>query len=116
MLQLAASLLLLIVVVGGAILWEGSVDTAPFEEWSDEVGAFFTWGPGYTTGVYILTALGFLLFVAALIAWMVDENRKVTAQAARLRAAGLVTETHPGAPLSVATEPGAGPPTRPTPP
>ena len=46
--------------------------------WSDKVGAFFTFGPGYTTGTYILMALGFMLFVAALIAWVYTEDQKLS--------------------------------------
>ncbi len=63
--------------------------------WSDKVGAFFTYGPGYTTGTYILVALGFLLFVAALIAWVYTEDQKLRFQAEKLRTMGLRTESQP---------------------
>jgi hypothetical protein len=70
-----------------------SVDTG----WSDQVAAFFTFGPGYTAGVYVLTVLGFILMVAALVGWIVTEDRKLTRQANLLRSAGLRTESMPGA-------------------
>jgi hypothetical protein len=64
--------------------------------WSDKVSAFFTFGPGYTTGIYILTALGFILSILALVAWFSTEDAKLRAQAEKLRAKGLHTESHPG--------------------
>jgi hypothetical protein len=63
--------------------------------WSDKVAAFFTFGPGYTTGLYILTALGFILFVAAIIGWMYTEDKKLIQQADALRKKGLRTESMP---------------------
>lgn len=63
--------------------------------WGDKVAAFFTFGPGYTTGLYILTALGFILFVAAIIGWMYTEDRKLAVQAETLRKKGLHTESMP---------------------
>jgi hypothetical protein len=72
--------------------------------WSDKVSAFFTFGPGYTTGTYILVALGFLLFVLALIAWVYTEDQKLNLQAEKLRTQGLRTESMP----AVAQSAGAG--------
>jgi hypothetical protein len=63
--------------------------------WSDKVAAFFTFGPGYTTGLYILTALGFILFVAALVGWVYTEDQKLNRQAEALRRKGLRTESMP---------------------
>jgi hypothetical protein len=77
------------------------VDTAPDSlngGWSDQVGAYFTFGPGETAGVWILTILGVLLAVGALIAWFYVEDKKLRAQAERLRLSGLKTETMPGGP------------------
>ena len=75
MLQLAGSIALMLAVVGSATVWAWSagsatgsrtggrtMNTAPDTVdagWSDKVAAFFTFGPGYTTGIYILVALGF---------------------------------------------------------
>jgi DNA segregation ATPase FtsK/SpoIIIE-like protein len=75
------------------------VDTAPDsvdQGWSDQVAAYFTFGPGGTVGVWVLTILGFLLMVVALVAWFYVEDQKMKAQVARLRAQGLRTETMPG--------------------
>ena len=40
-----------------------------------------------STGTFVLTALGILLMVAALIGWVITEHRKLTHQAEHLRAA-----------------------------
>jgi hypothetical protein len=69
--------------------------------WGDKIGAFFTFGPGSTTAVYILTALGFLLFIGALVLWFAVEDRKLTAQAEMLRRKGLQTESIPAVSHSV---------------
>lgn len=63
--------------------------------WSDKVSAFFTFGPGYTTGTYILVVLGFLLFLVALAAWVYTEDQKLSQQAEKLRKQGLQTESRP---------------------
>jgi hypothetical protein len=73
---------------------------------------FFTFGKGSTIGTFsdgvnssywILTAIGFAVMVAALIGWVVLEDRKLKAQAAHLLKEGM------GARASV-PEPGAGGP------
>jgi hypothetical protein len=77
------------------------VNTAPDtvdQGWGDHVAAYFTFGPGGTAGVWILTILGFLLMIGCLVAWFVVEDRKMRAQVERLRASGLKTETMPGGP------------------
>jgi hypothetical protein len=64
------------------------IDSFPFDEFSENVTSFWTFGPEDSTGTYILTALGVILMVAALIGWVWLENRKLWAQAELLRAAG----------------------------
>jgi hypothetical protein len=78
------------------------IDSFPYESWLNEAGdgfntditTFWTFGPafgsegGSLTGTYVLTALGMLIMVVALIGWVVQENRKLRAQAERLRGAG----------------------------
>jgi hypothetical protein len=65
----------------------------------DDCAGFMTFGPGSTygdegaaaeTAYYILTWLGITVMVLALVAWVVYENRRLIAHAARLgaRAAG----------------------------
>jgi hypothetical protein len=78
------------------------IDSFPFEEFSEEITAFWTFGPQNSTGTYILTVLGIILMVASLIGWVWLENRKLTAQAALLRAAG-------GLPAPGGVPPGPGP-------
>jgi hypothetical protein len=80
------------------------IDSFPYESWLNEAGdgfntditTFWTFGPafgsegGSLTGTYVLTGIGMLVMVVALIAWVVQENRKLREQADRLRsAAGL---------------------------
>ena len=64
------------------------IDSFPFEEFSEEITAFWTFGPNNSTGTYILTVLGIILMIVALVGWVWLENRKLTAQATLLRAAG----------------------------
>ena len=78
------------------------IDSFPFEEFSENVTSFWTFGPEDSTGTYILTALGVILMVAAIIGWVWLENRKLWAQTELLRAAG-------GLPAPGGVPPGPGP-------
>ena len=74
------------------------IDSFPYEAW-DQVstdpylGTFWTFGPtngsagGDLTGTFVLTALGMLLMVASLVAWVWMENRRLRNQATLLRRA-----------------------------
>lgn len=53
---------------------------------TDAVAAFFTFGPGFTTGMYVLTVLGIALMALSLVAWVHTENRRLNEAADRLRA------------------------------
>jgi hypothetical protein len=78
------------------------IDSFPYESWLNEAGdglntditTFWTFGPafgaegGSLTGTFVLTGIGMLIMVVSLIWWVVLENRKLTAQAERLRGAG----------------------------
>ena len=64
------------------------IDSFPFDSWDDVTTTFWTFGPENSTGTYILTVLGVILMVAALIYWVWLENVKLNAQAALLRGAG----------------------------
>jgi hypothetical protein len=81
------------------------IDSFPFEEFSESVTSFWTFGPENSTGTYILTALGVILMVAAIIGWVWLENRKLWAQTELLRAAGGMP-----APGGVPPRPGPSPP------
>lgn len=78
------------------------IDSFPFDEWSEDITSFWTFGPGGSTGTYIMTVLGIALMVVSLVAWAWLENRKLQAQAALLRAAG-------GMPAPGGIPPGPGP-------
>lgn len=74
----------------------------PYDEWSDSVTDFWTWGGANSTGTYILTVLGCILMVAALIGWVWLEKQKLDRQASMLRAAGAFETTrHAPPPPSV---------------
>jgi hypothetical protein len=78
------------------------IDSFPFDEWAEDIAGFWTFGPGNSTGTYILTVLGIIVMVSALIGWVWLENKKLSAQAALLRAAG-------GLPAPGGVPPGPGP-------
>jgi predicted negative regulator of RcsB-dependent stress response len=79
-------------------------DTFPYDEWSDTVTDFWTWGPANSTGTYILTVLGCILMVGSLIGWVWLEKQKLERQAATLRASGVFDR--PSAPGPQATSTG----------
>jgi hypothetical protein len=71
----------------------------PYEKCAD----FFTFGPGSTintfsdgvsTSYWILTAIGFIVMVAALVGWVVTEDRKLKRQAAYLVKEGVAKTVH----------------------
>lgn len=69
------------------------IDSFPFDEWGDEITTFWTFSGG-TTGTYVLTVLGIILMVVAIIGWVWLENQKLWAQTDRLRlAVGPTTTT-----------------------
>ena len=75
-------------------------DSFPYDEWSETVTDFWTFGGANSTGTYILTVLGCILMVASIIGFFVLEKRKLEHQAAALRAAGAFgapTPTPPSA-------------------
>jgi hypothetical protein len=78
------------------------IDSFPFDEFSEELTAFWTFGPEGSTGTYILTVLGIIFMIVSLIGWVWLENKKLTAQATLLRAAG-------GLPAPGGVPPGPGP-------
>jgi hypothetical protein len=78
------------------------IDSSPYSEWTDQIGAFWTFWSEDKTGTYVLTVLGCILMVASLVYWVWLENRKLNAQAALLRAAG-------GLPAPGGIPPGPGP-------
>jgi hypothetical protein len=65
----------------------------PYDRWSDTVTDFWTWGGHNSAGTYILTALGCLLALTSLIAWVWLDKRKLEREAAALRASGAFGPT-----------------------
>jgi hypothetical protein len=78
------------------------IDSFPFDEWGEEIAGFWTFGPGNSTGTYVLTVLGIAAMVISLIGFVLLEKRKLEAQADLLRAAG-------GMPAPGGIPPGPGP-------
>lgn len=65
-------------------------DTFPYDEWSEDIAGFWTWGPGSSTGTYILTAIAITVMFIAFIGFFVLENRKLAHQEATLKATGAL--------------------------
>ena len=62
-------------------------DAFPYDEWSEEITTFWTFGVEGDTGTIILTILGVLLMVGSLIAFTRMESKKLDHQAAVLKQA-----------------------------
>jgi hypothetical protein len=60
-------------------------DAFPFDEWSEEITTFWTFGVEGDTGTIILTILGVLVMILALIQFVRLESGKLDRQAAALR-------------------------------
>ena len=72
-------------------------DTFPYDEWGEDIAGFWTWGPGNSTGTYILTALGIAVMFIAFVWFFVLENRKLAHQEATLKASGALNRPSTGA-------------------
>ena len=83
------------------------IDSFPFDEWSEDITAFWTFGPENSTGTYVLTVLGVIVMIVSLIGWVWLENKKLSAQAELLRGAGALPGPSPSLPPSAPpTDPG----------
>jgi len=71
-------------------------DAFPYDEWSDQITTFWTFGVEGDTGTIIMTILGVLLMVGALIGWVRLESSKLDHQAETLRRA-MTPPPSPGA-------------------
>ena len=92
------------------------IDSFPFDEWSVDLTSFWTFGPENSTGTYVLTVLGIIFMIVALVYWVWLENKKLNAQADLLRSAGPLPPASPTAPgPGFAEPPLAGPSTDPAP-
>ena len=70
-------------------------DAFPFDEWSEDIADFWTFGPANSTGTYIMTALGIAAMLLAFIGFVILERRKLNHQAATLRASGALDRPPP---------------------
>jgi hypothetical protein len=62
-------------------------DAFPFDEWSEEITTFWTFGVEGDVGTIILTILGVLLMLGSLIGFVLLESGKLERQAEVLRQA-----------------------------
>ena len=65
-------------------------DAFPYDEWSEDVAEFWTFGGEGSTGTWILTALGVAAMLISFWGFVVLENRKLANQAAKLKASGAL--------------------------
>ena len=72
-------------------------DAFPYDEWSEDIAGFWTYGPAESTGTWILTVLGVAVMLIALIGFVVLENRKLARQEAALKASGALNRPSTGA-------------------
>jgi ABC-type enterobactin transport system permease subunit len=63
-------------------------DAFPFDEWSEEIADFWTFGGANSTGTYIMTGIGVAAMLLAFIGFVWLENKKLEHQAAMLKASG----------------------------
>ena len=77
-------------------------DAFPYEEWSEDIAGFWTFGPESSTGTYILTVLGIGVMLVAFVMFVRLESRKLAAQEAALRASGALDR--PGGVTAVVVE------------
>ena len=62
-------------------------DAFQYDEWGDSITTFWTFGTEGSTGTIIMTILGVLLMIGALIAFVRMESGKLDRQAESLRRA-----------------------------
>ena len=72
-------------------------DSFPYDEWGEDIAGFWTFGPGNSTGTYILTVLGIAVMLIAFVMFVRLENRKLAAQEAALKASGALDRPTGGA-------------------
>ena len=65
-------------------------DAFEFDEWSEEIAEFWTFGGEGSTGTWIMTILGIAAMLISFWGFVVLENRKLARQAALLKASGAL--------------------------
>ena len=76
-------------------------DAFEFDEWSEEVAEFWTFGGQGSTGTYILTVLGIAAMIISLIGFVWLEQKKLERQTAMLKASGALDR--PAAVVAITT-------------
>jgi hypothetical protein len=72
-------------------------DAFPYDEWSEEIAEFWTFGGEGSTGTWIMTVLGIAAMLISFWGFVILENRKLREQAAKLKASGALDRpTTPG--------------------
>ena len=72
-------------------------DAFPYDEWSEDIAGFWTFGPESSTGTYILTVLGIAVMLIAFVLFVRLESRKLAHQQATLQASGALDRPRGGA-------------------
>ncbi|MGH3132723.1 MAG: hypothetical protein ACRDNY_03095 [Gaiellaceae bacterium] len=76
-------------------------DAFPYDEWSEDIAEFWTFGGEGSTGTWIMTVVGFSVMLLAFVGFVLLEKRKLERQQATLRASGALdrptTTMSPGA-------------------
>ena len=65
-------------------------DAFPFDEWSEDIAEFWTFGGEGSTGTWIMTVVGVTVMMIAFIGFVWLEKRKLERQAAVLKASGAL--------------------------
>ena len=65
-------------------------DAFPYDEWSEDIAEFWTFGGEGSTGTWILTVLGFSVMIIAMIGFVWLEKKKLERQTAMLQASGAL--------------------------
>lgn len=65
-------------------------DAFEFDEWSEDIAEFWTYGGEGSTGTYIMTGLGIAAMLISLIGFVVLEQKKLRRQTEMLRASGAL--------------------------
>jgi hypothetical protein len=67
-------------------------DAFPFDEWSEDIAEFWTFGGEGSTGTWIMTVVGVTVMLLAFIGFVWLEKRKLERQAAVLKASGALDQ------------------------
>ena len=67
-------------------------DAFEFDEWSEDIAEFWTFGGQGSTGTWIMTVLGITAMVVTFIGFVWLENKKLERQTALLRASGALDQ------------------------